>query len=122
MIAADKEFFIRTTTGTCTSPLVSVWVKGIFKLGIAVPSAFTPNRDSKNDYLKATVYGNVEHFSFRVYNRYGSLIFSSDDPSHGWDGLVLGQEQETGSFVWICSYKLQGYPAKMEKGTTTLVR
>lgn len=54
-----------------------------------VPSAFSPNGDNKNDYFR--VYGvgwDLDHFSMRVYSRWGELIFSSTDINHCWDGMM----------------------------------
>jgi gliding motility-associated-like protein len=68
---------------------------------IYVPNAFTPNRDSRNDVLKAIPVG-IRNFSyFRIYDRWGTLIFSTTDPSIGWDGRTKGTEQSTATFVWM---------------------
>jgi gliding motility-associated-like protein len=91
-------------------------------VGLFVPSAFTPNNDSKNDVLKAMLFGNVQAFEFNVYNRYGQLIFTTKDPAKGWDGLVKGIRQETGTFVWICRYRLNDAPERVEKGSSILIR
>jgi hypothetical protein len=54
--------------------------------GLYVPNAFTPNNDSKNDNLKAMLFGVVEFFEFRVYNRFGQLIFQANDMNKSWNG------------------------------------
>lgn len=56
-------------------------------LSLYVPNSFTPNEDGINDLFKA--YLSTEHYSnyrMRIFNRYGELVFESNDPEVGWDG------------------------------------
>jgi gliding motility-associated-like protein len=90
--------------------------------GIFFPNAFTPNNDFINDTFKPLLFGNVTKFEFAVYNRFGQVVFKTNDHSKGWDGKLKGQLQPTGTYVWYCSYQLKDNPAKIEKGTVTLVK
>jgi gliding motility-associated-like protein len=72
--------------------------------GIFVPSAFTPNADKVNDYFKIFVYLKVKSFKFQIYNRYGELLFASNDSQNGWDGKYKGLAQPNGAYVWRYSY------------------
>lgn len=90
--------------------------------GLFVPSAFTPNNDQKNDYLKANLFGNIQQFEFNVFNRYGQPVFSTKDPSKGWDGTLKGVNQSAGNFVWICRYRINNEPERIEKGSSLLIR
>ena len=87
-----------------------------------VPSAFTPNGDFQNDYLKPKVYGNLISYEFFIYNRYGQMIFDTKDINKGWDGKINGTQQNTGSYVWVCNYQFEGGVASQEKGYFTLIR
>jgi gliding motility-associated-like protein len=60
--------------------------------GVALPTAFTPNGDGKND-LYITPANNVKTFHMDIYNRWGSLVFSSSDAAQGWDGQFKGEPQ-----------------------------
>ena len=89
---------------------------------VFVPSAFTPNNDGKNDILRPIAVGmtNIEYF--RVFNRWGQLLFSTTRNEHGWDGRINGREQKTDQFVWevkATDFKGNVY---FQKGTTTLIR
>ncbi len=101
----------------------SVSVK-IFKTNpqIFVPTAFTPNDDGVNDLFRPIGVGikNIEYF--RVYNRWGQLVFSTTINGKGWDGKISGKLQSTNSFVWIV--KGFDYLDKpfFKKGTVTLIR
>ena len=89
---------------------------------IYVPNAFTPNNDGLNDVLKAFPVGIKEFRFFRIYNRWGQEIFSTKDPSKGWDGKVRGTEQSTGTYIWIA--EAIDFTGKIlsKKGTVTIIR
>jgi gliding motility-associated-like protein len=87
-----------------------------------MPTAFTPNGDGRNDVFKPAFDGPVLGFHFFIYNRWGKLIFSSENPAKGWDGTVQSLQQPMGTYIWICSYQLDGQPAYTQKGTVTLIR
>ena len=90
--------------------------------GFYVPTAFTPNRDGKNDIFKPLIFGNIIKYQFRVFNRWGQLVFSSTDPQKGWDGQFAAHQQPMDTFVWICQYQLEGENPHVEKGTVVLIR
>ncbi len=89
---------------------------------IYVPSAFTPNKDGKNDWLIALPVGIKEFKFLHVFNRWGQLIFATKDPSRGWDGRISSADQATGVYIWI----VEGvdYTGKLitRKGMATLIR
>ena len=90
---------------------------------LAVPTAFTPNGDGLNDYLYPINAFNADNMIFRVYNRFGQLIFESRNWSKKWDGRVNGIPQPSGTYVWTFSYNEHstGTPV-FAKGTTVLIR
>jgi gliding motility-associated-like protein len=75
----------------------------IFKTNpqIFVPTAFTPNGDGRNDLIRPIGVGikNIEYF--RIYNRWGQMVFSTSINGKGWDGRIGGRIQSTNTFVWI---------------------
>ena len=66
---------------------------------VASPTAFTPNGDGLNDTYRPILIGLGEITSFSIFNRWGSLIYSSGDPNLGWDGTFRTNEQEIGNYV-----------------------
>ena len=90
--------------------------------GFYVPTAFTPNRDGKNDLFRPLLFGNVKKYQFIIYNRWGQVVFETTDVSKGWDGDLKGRTQSTNLFVWLCYYELEGEEKKFEKGTVVLIR
>jgi gliding motility-associated-like protein len=90
---------------------------------IAVPSAFTPNGDGLNDYLFPNNALKADNLEFRVFNRWGQLVFHTRDWTKKWDGKIKGIPQAPDVFVWLLSYTLVGTGQKVfQKGTTTLIR
>jgi gliding motility-associated-like protein len=89
---------------------------------IFVPTAFTPNGDGRNEILKPICVGISRLDFFRVFNRWGQMIFETKEFDKGWDGRVSGTDQETGTYVFMA----QGvdYTGKVvfRKGTVVLIR
>jgi gliding motility-associated-like protein len=67
---------------------------------IFVPTVFTPNDDGLNDKLTPIPVGIRQMVYFKVYNRYGELVFSTDVIGKGWNGIFRGKDQGNESFVW----------------------
>jgi len=90
---------------------------------IAVPNAFTPNNDGKNDYLYPLNAYKADNLIFRVYNRFGQVVFETKDWTKKWDGTINGQAQPTGTFVWILQYiDRDTQQLIVKKGTTVIIR
>jgi gliding motility-associated-like protein len=101
-------------------------IKTIRVLGncyIAVPSAFTPNYDGLNDYLYPLNALKADHLNFRVFNRWGQLVFATTNWLQKWDGTVNAVPQAAGVYVWILQFTNHDTGKKVEmKGTTMLIR
>ncbi len=71
--------------------------------GIYVPKAFSPNGDGINDRLYPILVGIQQLYYFRVYNRWGNLIFetNSGNPASGWDGKYKGLLQPVETYTWV---------------------
>jgi gliding motility-associated-like protein len=90
---------------------------------IAVPSAFTPNGDGLNDYLYPLNAYKAINLEFRVYNRYGQLVFVGRDWLSKWDGRINGNPQPPGTYVWMLQYTDGDTKKKIfMKGTSVLIR
>jgi gliding motility-associated-like protein len=101
-------------------------VKAILKVKscyITVPSGFTPNGDGINDYLYPLNAYKATNLEFRVFNRYGQLIFETKDWTRKWDGTINGKPQDIGTYVWMLQYTDKDTGKKYAlKGTTVLIR
>lgn len=90
--------------------------------GFFMPTAFTPNNDNKNDLLKPILLGNVKTYQFWVYDRWGQLVYYSNNHSQGWNGTFKGSQKESQALVWMCTYQLEGEPVQHKKGTVVLLK
>ena len=89
---------------------------------IYVPTGFTPNGDGKNDKLIPFPVGIVSIKYFRVFNRWGQMIFSTNKLFEGWDGKIGGVEQPSGIYVWLVEGITKNNKVISKKGTVLLVR
>jgi gliding motility-associated-like protein len=96
----------------------------IFKTNpyVFVPTAFTPNGDGLNDFIRPIAVGvkRINHFS--IYNRWGQLLFKSSINGHGWDGKIGGVPQASNVFVWMVNAVDYLDKPIFLKGTVTLLR
>jgi gliding motility-associated-like protein len=111
---------IKTNTGCIT--VDTQMVKVIKGAEIFVPSAFTPNSDGLNDVLRPTLMGMKELQFFRVYNRWGQLLFETRTKFVGWDGRVKGTLQAAGVVVWVAQGTGTDGRVYLRRGTSVLIR
>lgn len=89
---------------------------------LAVPTAFTPNNDGRNDYLYPVNAFKVTSILFRIYNRQGQLVFESRDPAGKWNGKLGDIEQPAGAYIWTLDYTDMGNRKVSLKGISVLIR
>jgi hypothetical protein len=78
-----------------------------------------------NDYLKPIPVGIKEFRYFRVYNRWGQLVYDIDkdsDDFKGWDGTIKGKQQSTQVVVWMAEGVGIDNRVYKQKGTCVLIR
>lgn len=85
------------------------------------PNAFSPNGDGVNDVFRPIPVGIVSTEFFRIYNRYGQIVFETNRFMDGWDGRFKGDPQPVGAYVWILKGKDRNGKQIQTKGTVMLV-
>jgi gliding motility-associated-like protein len=91
--------------------------------GLVLPGAFTPNGDGLNDIFRIIHGSNIQLNYFRIYNRWGEMIFSTSDISKGWDGMFKGKKADSDIYAWLISATDARTGRKILKtGTVLLVR
>ena len=96
---------------------------------IWVPSGFTPNESGLNDVFKPTVgyiYGNNKNpalrYEFRIFNRWGEMIFSTNNPAEGWNGKIGDRDVPVGLYIYeVKALGYDGIPHR-KRGTVFLMR
>ena len=71
---------------------------GVCPNGDAVNDDFRPF--FKSDFIK------IENYDFKVFNRWGSLVFASQNLNDAWDGTLKGQACDTGIYIWTMTVRL----------------
>jgi len=89
--------------------------------GFFIPNAFTP-ASASNNLFKPLVFGNIVQYEFAVYDRWGQLIFQSNQPGTGWDGSYQGSPRTPGVYVWYCRFTLDGQTPQIRRGTVLLIK
>lgn len=100
---------------------ISVKFDGFGAGQVFVPNAFTPNGDTKNDLFKPRFNGNPRKYECRVFDRWGELVFYSEDPAKGWNGNFKSSLPLAGVYVyWIKIESECG--SEFLKGTVLLIK
>jgi len=82
-----------------------------------IPNAFSPNGDGMNDEFKPII-GEVLEYEFRVFDRWGLILFETEDPSEVWDG----QGVDSGSFIYQVKALFSGNKLVTKEGNFVLIR
>lgn len=113
--------FRLTATNECGSASDDIIVK-VGGCVLAVPNAFTPNGDGKNDIFSISKTFLLPSFTMQVFNRWGQKIFESRDQAQGWTGTHGGKLCDTGNYAYIIQYiSSDGTPITL-KGMVLLLR
>jgi gliding motility-associated-like protein len=89
---------------------------------IRVPSAFTPNNDGLNDQFRVLGTQLISEFDFKIFNRYGQLIFHSLNKDSYWNGFFKGVKVVSGAYMYLLTYKSIGSQHKnILKGSILLI-
>lgn len=96
----------------------------VFDKKIYVPNVFSPNNDGLNDILYVNMVAIRQLYFFRVYNRYGKMVFETSNMTTGWNGRLngVGDILPSDTYVWtVKGIGLSGGEVNAQ-GTTTLLR
>ena len=89
---------------------------------ILVPNAFTPDGDIFNNTFKPVLYKH-QNYQMYIYNRWGDLVYYSNDAYGEWDGSYKGENAPDGVYIWRIIYNDFRYDLPQElKGHVTLLR
>jgi len=94
----------------------------LIKGSIDVPTAFTPNNDGINDIIIPSGWGIRKLNYFKVYNRWGQLLFESTDLKNGWDGTYNGVPQNMETYIYQASVETLTDETFTKSGSFKLIR
>lgn len=113
----------------CVSAVLSAFSIGVgdnffgSECKIVAPNAFTPNDDGINDVFKPIFTGGCEvnRYNFRIFDRWGRMVFETNEIDAAWDGSYDGQPMKEGAYFWQCSAQFIDR-TETKKGSLVLVR
>ena len=114
---------ITSNNGCSRSESVTVYVREVIcgEPDVFIPNAFTPNADQANDVLYVRG-NNISDLLFRVYDRWGELVFETRDQTKGWDGTYKGRECDPAVFDYYLEITCIDQETFFKKGNITLIR
>jgi gliding motility-associated-like protein len=105
--ACSESALITVSPGNCSS--------------IFIPNVFTPNGDGRNDTWQ--IYQvNAAAVQIRLFNRWGQLLASSDDPDFSWDGRYRNSACSQGVYYYLVEIETPAGEKESYRGTVTLIR
>ena len=120
-IPQDEILYVGFIRGDCTSSLAPVNIKVFDSVRIFVPNAFSPNGDGNNDRWHIIIQGMTRKIQISVFDRWGTQVFTSNNPKMSWDG-TMGGHQLSGTFVYLIAGTDYYNKPFMLKGTILIVR
>ena len=90
-------------------------------LHLYIPNAFSPNLDGKNDCFRINHHEPFNKFYFKIYNRWGQMVFETDDSSFCWDGTFNNHSLEVGTYFFYLQAE-SNCGNIFRKGDITLVK
>jgi len=92
---------------------------------IYVPTAFSPDGDDINDYFVVKANGiDLDNYSLKIYDRWGEVIFESNDLYYSWDGKAKGRDKyvQNGTYTWLLKVNYDDGVEYEKSGTVTVIR
>ncbi|MBK6633836.1 MAG: gliding motility-associated C-terminal domain-containing protein [Chitinophagaceae bacterium] len=118
----DTYFHVTVTDAIGCTDDDDVFVKVYEGPTYYLPNAFTPNSDGLNDIFRPIPVGIKSTDYFRIFDRYGAMLFETRQWMQGWDGTLKGKTAASGTYVWmIKGIDKNGAVVEM-KGTVILIR
>lgn len=89
---------------------------------LEMPNIFTPNNDGYNDYFTPVIKNDLKIISFRIFNRWGTMVFSSKNLEVEWDGTCNSEECAEGIYFWIAEFTSVSDEMSSKKGFVHLLK
>ncbi|MDP5066626.1 MAG: gliding motility-associated C-terminal domain-containing protein [Crocinitomicaceae bacterium] len=123
-IEQTTVFTLNVSDGLCTGSdtvLIKVFDSICGAPFVFIPNAFSPNKDGQNDklYVRGPF---IESFIFRVYDRWGELVWETTNLTEGWDGTFRGKLLDPDVYDYYLQATCVGGLENIIKGNVTLIR
>lgn len=113
--APGNPYFFRDTSRSNVVCLVQEPI-------IFIPNAFHPGGDFNQIFYPSNAFVSTENYSFRIFNRWGEMIFETNDPKVGWDGTSNGRNAPEAVYIYLLQAEQPDGSKITRKGGVTLIR
>ena len=103
------------------SDTVCKQVQAIVQPLLDVPNAFTPGRFGKNSIIKVEGFG-IGKMTWKIFNRWGQVVYETSDRKGGWDGSFKGQPQPMDVYAYTLEVEFNDGTKARKTGDITLIR
>jgi gliding motility-associated-like protein len=121
-LTQDANILLKVTDAIGCAGYDEIFVKVLNGPTYHIPNAFTPNGDGLNDIFRAIPAGMSNTTFFRVINRWGEVVFETNQWLKGWDGTFRGKPAPNGVYVWMVKGTDKNYKKVEMQGTVNLIR
>jgi len=97
----------------------TIRIKPVYK--VFMPTAFSPNADGKNDFIKPIISA-VQDYTWQVFDRWGVMVFSSKNENESWDGKLQNQALSDGTYIYLLNVLDINGRLHHEQGSFLLLR
>jgi len=123
-VSTSGTYQVIVSTGTGCETSSSILINVLDNCDdVHFPTGFSPNGDGLND--KFGPLGNLfllKNYTLKIFNRYGEIVFTSNNPYEKWDGSFRGKQNGTLNYVWVAAYIYNNRATKTQKGNLTIVQ
>jgi gliding motility-associated-like protein len=120
--STDSSIYLKLTKDACLKAVFTTEI--IPEIETTITNVFSPNGDGSNDLFVpiSPIQKFNEPIELTVTDRWGKVVFKTNDLKTGWDGKNNGRDCDNGTYYWTARYFDVNTEAKVEKGFVTLVR
>ncbi|MCA6362901.1 MAG: gliding motility-associated C-terminal domain-containing protein [Bacteroidetes bacterium] len=95
----------------------------VLETTLYIPNTFTPGGDGKNEiFIPVGENISTENYLFRIYNRWGEMLFETTSPATGWDGTYKGSKVQIDTYVWTLQYADASNRTRQAVGHVNVIR
>ncbi len=123
----DVTLEAESLTSTCKESITKEVTIEDIRTSVRFPNLFTPNEDGENDVFRPIFEDpswedRMEIVEFKVYNRWGNLVYDNDDVTLGWNGEFRGERAPSEVYAFYMAVEIDGCQKFEKKGSVTLIR
>nr|WP_321450915.1 PKD domain-containing protein [uncultured Carboxylicivirga sp.] len=121
LLTTEYQVWI-TDSNNCFTVNYPYLIEVIKKYSVDVPSAFTPNGDGINDLLFVKGWGIKQLIEFKVFNRFGEMVYESNELEKGWDGIYKGSPLPTETYQYLLQVLTYDNEVLKKSGSIKIIR